>query len=301
MTETLLFLGIGSILVVGVATLVTAVLTLRSARRYVDLAEERMERLREGQDRLLLLLREERQRPKEESLPPETKQPAEEERERTIHAHQDGQPIRNAQRESRPAPFEEPSESAPVRHALATGEMAPPEPPETEKAPSNYSNAASEPGKEPRKVSTEPGKSPLAVWHPHPDDDVTPRGTLPGPAPRRSDAPMKMFRTLYDRYLDNYEGYVKLAERLYLSRDNDEAPAGSPAEREWEERLRRAYDGIERTVARLDILEESNPELATDDRVYQRTSIAQSHSNLTSHRPQGVVADKERADIFTGS
>ncbi len=128
------------------------------------------------------------------------------------------------------------------------------------------------------------GRHSLAVWHPHPDDDVNPGNISAGQAPAQSDAPLKMFHRYYDRYLDNYEGYVKLAERLYLVRDRGEVPPGSAAEWEWEERLRRANDGIERTTARLDLLEEYNPELATDDRVSRRASIARSDSELERSR-----------------
>jgi len=98
------------------------------------------------------------------------------------------------------------------------------------------------------------------------------------------EAPVKMFRRHYDKYLENYEGYVKLAERLYRMRDNAEVPTDSLAERQWEERLRRVTDGIERTTARLDLLEEYNPELATDDRISRRASIARSHSDLERSR-----------------
>jgi hypothetical protein len=93
-----------------------------------------------------------------------------------------------------------------------------------------------------------------------------------------------MFRRHYDKYLENYEGYVKLAERLYRMRDDAEMPPGSLAERQWEGRVRRVLDGIERTTARLDLLEEYNPELATDDRISRRASIAQSHSELEISR-----------------
>lgn len=264
MTETLLFVGVGAILIVAVATLVTAILTLRSARRYVELAEERMEGLREGQARLLRLLHEERA-------------------------------ARNPEREDRSSPAEGPDEGAPEHREPSRDETpSQREEPETGKLPTGHLGARSEPETESRTPSP-------AVWHPHPDDDVTPRGVSAGRVSRKSDAPMKMFRTLYDRYLDNYEGYVKLAERLHRSRADDEITVGSAAEREWEERLRRAYDGIERTIARLDILEESNPELATDDRVSQRAGIARSHSNLPPQRSRRAVTDEERTDIFTGS
>jgi hypothetical protein len=73
---------------------------------------------------------------------------------------------------------------------------------------------------------------------------------------------------------------VELAEKLYRSRDNGEVPPGSPAERRWEESLHRVSEGIERTTAKLDMLEERNPELATDDRVSHRANIARRHSKL---------------------
>ena len=128
------------------------------------------------------------------------------------------------------------------------------------------------------------GRHSLAVWHPHPDDDVNPGSASTGQEGAQSDAPLKMFHRYYDRYLDNYEGYVKLAERLYLMREKGEVPAGSAAEIEWEEKLRRAKDGIERTTARLDLLEEYNPELATDDRVSRRDNVARSYSELGKSR-----------------
>jgi hypothetical protein len=93
-----------------------------------------------------------------------------------------------------------------------------------------------------------------------------------------------MFRRHYDKYLENYEGYVKLAARLQQMRDAARVVPGSQAEREWEGRLRRVTDGIQRTTARLDILEEYNPELATDDRISRRAGIARSHRELERER-----------------
>jgi len=95
---------------------------------------------------------------------------------------------------------------------------------------------------------------------------------------------VEMFRMHYDKYLDNYEGYVKLAARLFRMRDDAEVVSGSVAEREWEERLRRVTDGIQRTTARLDILEEYNPELATDDRISRRAAIARNQRELEMQR-----------------
>ena len=118
-----------------------------------------------------------------------------------------------------------------------------------------------------------------AVWHPHPDDDVSP-ARVGGPG----GVTVEMFRMHYDKYLDNYEGYVKLAARLFRMRDDAEIEAGSAAEGEWDERLRRVTDGIQRTTARLDILEEYNPELATDDRISRRAAIARDQRELELQR-----------------
>jgi hypothetical protein len=89
-----------------------------------------------------------------------------------------------------------------------------------------------------------------------------------------------MFRKYYDRYLENYQGYVELAEGLYRARENGEVPTGSVEEREWREKLRRAKDGVARTTSRLDILEEHNPELASDKRISQRAGVARRHTEL---------------------
>src|SRR5215218_10652639 len=79
MTEALLFVGIGTLLMLGVATLGLAAFTLQHARRYVELAEARMEHLREVQARLLTFLNEERQRLKEEQRPEIRREPEERE------------------------------------------------------------------------------------------------------------------------------------------------------------------------------------------------------------------------------
>src|SRR5215212_6816648 len=69
MTEALLFVGIGTLLMISIATLGLAALALQHVRRYVELAEARMEHLREVQAILLTFLSEERQRLKEERRP----------------------------------------------------------------------------------------------------------------------------------------------------------------------------------------------------------------------------------------
>lgn len=132
----------------------------------------------------------------------------------------------------------------------------------------------------PAEVPPKDKKPRLGVWHPHPDDDVSRREASAGQARAQSDAPVNMFRKHYDKYLENYQGYVELAERFYRMRNSGQVTPGSLEEREWEERLRRVNDGIERTTARLDLLEEYNPELATDDRISYRAGLAQRHSEL---------------------
>ena len=109
---------------------------------------------------------------------------------------------------------------------------------------------------------------------PHPDDDVPRRGW--------NNSPARFFQKCYDRYLEHYEGYVRLAERIHGMCDEEEAIPGTLARREWEDKLRRAYDAIERTTQRLDMLEEHYPELATDsDRISSRIGTARLHAELT--------------------
>jgi hypothetical protein len=274
MTEALLFVSVGSLLTVGAMTLAIAALTLRNARRYVEVAEERMEYLREEQTRLLLFLLEERQSLKEE---------LEQVREgRELSTRRDAErridDLKRELLELRTVPRN-------PNVAQKSSTTRPEEP--VEKTPGTRQHAKPFPIEETTKANSTPSQSPpedkrprLAVWHPHPDDDVTRGGAPAGQAAGPGAAPVEMFRRHYDKYLENYEGYVKLAGRIYQMRGNAEISRGSLAEHEWEERLRRVNDGIKRTTARLDILEEYNPELATDDRVSRRASIARSHSEL---------------------
>jgi hypothetical protein len=290
MTEALLFVSVGALLTVGAATFTIAALTLRNARRYVELAEERMEYLREGQNRLLVLLLEERQSLKGE---------LEQEREQRLEAQQEREgpelrTRRDAERriddlkreilELRTVPRNR-EVAQKSSSALLEGlfeEMA-----GTREDKTLPTEETQRTGRTPRPAGSpenppEDKRPRLAVWHPHPDDDVNPSrgGQEAGP----SAAPVEMFRSHYDKYLENYEGYVKLAERIYQTRGNAESAHGSLGEREWEERLRRVNDGIKRTTARLDILEEYNPELATDDRISRRAGIARNHSELERSR-----------------
>jgi hypothetical protein len=301
MTEAWLFVGVGSLLLIGIATLGIATFTLRDARRYVELAEERLEHLREGQAHLLVFL-EERQSLKEE---------LEQEREQHLEAQRRAErvPMLQVQRRlTEEFGQETPSEA---RHEGEGRELRTRRGVERRigrlerelqvlrkvrqrrEAGQERSSPLSEGsfvGVPETRGLVEEKKAPppeednrprLAVWHPHPDDDVSPGRASAGTARAPSDAPVEMFRRHYDKYLENYEGYVKLAERIYRMRDDAGVAPGSLAEREWEERLRRVTDGIERTTARLDILEQYNPELVTDDRISHRASIARSHAELS--------------------
>jgi hypothetical protein len=298
MTETLLFVGVGSLLIVAAGTLTVAALTLRKARRYVELAEERLEYLREGQAQLLVFLLEERQSLKEE---------LEQEREQHLEAQRraERQPLLQVQRRLTEG-LGDPSPGA--RHEEAGRELRTRRGVERrigqlerelevlrrvqgrreagQEVPSllserSFAGVPETRGlAEEKRPQEEDNRPRLAVWHPHPDDDVSPRRASAATARAPGDAPIEMFRRHYDKYLENYEGYVKLAQRIYRMRD--EAPPGSLAKREWEERLRRVNDGIERTTARLDILEQYNPELVTDDRISHRAEIARRHGQLVS-------------------
>ena len=338
MAKALRFVGTGSLFTVGAATLVVAAYTLRTARRYVGLVEDRMEHLREEQAGLLGFLREERRVSKEESkrereqrleiqqkvewlnrefkqLQREQGQLAEkfererarrleyqqqqarqerEERERERERRDSEQKIEHLKRELRELREArqdrkiEQDSSPPVpagpSEGLPDGGELPGEEPlparrtqETERTP----RPASSPGKNasrPAKVQPTNKRPRLGVRLPHPDDVAD--GGRATVERTQSGTPVEVFRKHYDRYLENYRGYVELAEGLYQARDDGEMPPGSFEEREWQERMRRAKDGIERTTSRLDMLEEHNPELATDDRVSHRASVARRHSEL---------------------
>lgn len=265
MTEALLLVVVGSLVPISVATLVVAVLALRKAQQYVELVERRLESFQEGQILLLALLRQQGRSSEEE----QSEELVQQEHDRlalAVHARRSArQGIDEPERGLR-GPEVEPED----RSSLASEPPAGEKRSETRPRAANFPDTASS-----HPAKTAPDAPRRVVWHPHPDDDVSPtRAGEPG------EATVEMFRRHYDKYLENYEGYVKLAERLYRMRDEAEVPPGSVAVREWEGRLRRVADGIQRTTARLDILEEYNPELATDDRISRRASIARSQREL---------------------
>jgi hypothetical protein len=256
------------------------------------MVEQRLESFHEGQLLLLALLREQNRRPVEQSSAEERsvdeRASEEEQAEDLVRLERDRLELavhsrRHAGRgtaESEAAPRDRPPPQARERREAARRDPEAAEKPPKEETRGNEARprAANFPdtaSSRPAKPPPDDESPPRAVWHPHPDDDVSPaRAGEPG------DAAVEMFRRHYDKYLENYEGYVKLAARLYRMRDDAEVPPGSAAEREWDGRLRRVTDGIQRTTARLDILEEYNPELATDDRISRRAAIARSQREL---------------------
>jgi hypothetical protein len=253
MSATLMYVGIGAILATGVGIFAIAILFLQTARRYVDITEQRLELLREGEAFLLKIVQRQG-RALEESLQRESEQ-----RESVpemvgyVIGHQQGE-------ESSVSP---PPEDSHRRQRGARERRRPPEKEEAHKEQGKTGEAAS------RQVDDAPL---LGVQVPHPDDDVPGRGW--------NKSPGRFFQKCYDRYLEHYEGYVRLAERLQATRA--EADADPLVRRESEDKLRRAYDAIERTTQRLDVLEEHYPELATDsDRISSRIGTARLHADLT--------------------
>jgi hypothetical protein len=253
MSATLMYVGIGAILATGVGIFVIAILFLQTARRYVDITEKRLELLREGEAFLLKIVQRQG-RALEESLQRESEQ-------RESVPEMVGYVIRHQQGEE--SSVSPPPEDSHRRQRGARERRRPPEKEEAHKGQGKTGEVAS------RRVDNAPL---LGVQVPHPDDDV------PGGGWNKS--PGRFFQKCYDRYLEHYEGYVRLAERLQATRA--EADADPLVRRESEDKLRRAYDAIERTTQRLDVLEEHYPELATDsDRISSRIGTARLHADLT--------------------
>ncbi|CAA9415222.1 MAG: hypothetical protein AVDCRST_MAG01-01-1874 [uncultured Rubrobacteraceae bacterium] len=263
MSATLVYIGIGSGLAIGIALLVVAILFLRTARRYVDLAEERLELLRESEALLLRVVRQQGQ-DSEESW---QREPGRRERIPEVV----GQPLGQRAGEESSGNFPSPEgadrnvREAPGRGAQVSsaedGEQR------REGAPKAGAPGAAAP-------RPKDGAPLLGVKVPHPDDDVTPRG--------RSGSVANFFQRKYDLYLDQYERHVRLAERIHRMRDEAYGSLRTPRTQEWEDKLRRAYDAIDRTTQRLDLLEHHYPELATDGgRLSDRLDLSRLQAELT--------------------
>ena len=287
LNATLVYVGIGSGLAVGVALLTVAILFLCTARRYVDLAEERLELLREGLTR------------EGEALTPRA-------------ARQPGQGSRVSRQ-----PEPQRSDKTPEVVGRPFGRRGGDEPsgrfPPVPEGPDRRvregaggaedargrasSAAAGEQGREkapkagPRgaAASRPKGGAPiLGVKLPHPDDDATPRGY--------SNPAAEFFERKYDLYLEQYERYVRFAERIHRLRDEAREGPGILQTRGWEDKLGRAYEAIERTTQRLDLLEHHYPGLATDgDRLSVRLGLSRLQAELAERgerfgRPRPVHA-----------
>jgi hypothetical protein len=253
MSATLMYVGIGAVLATGVAILTIAVLFLQTARRYVDLTERRLELLQEREEFLLKLVQ-------RQGHALEVSREAE--RREKVSEMVGGTRGRRQGEES-------PGSRRPERHVremVRTGSSS-----EVEDEEQRRERI---PKADPTPARPKDGAPRLGVQVPHPDDDVPGRGW--------NNAPARFFQKCYDRYLEHYEGYVRLAERLHQMREEAEAAPGTLGKQEWEDKLRRAYDAIERTTQRLDMLEEHYPELATDnDRISSRIGTARLHAGLT--------------------
>lgn len=258
----MMYVGIGAVLATCVAILTIAVLFLRTARRYVDLTERRLELLHEREALLLALVQ-------RQGHAPEESQEREVERREKV-PEMVGNTRGRRQDEASPGSRRPEGLDRHVRGTPYRGSSSEVED-EEERTPKE----------DPEPARPKEGSPRLGVQVPHPDDDVPGRGW--------NKAPARFFQKCYDRYLEHYEGYVRLAERLHQMRDGVDAAPGSLVKREWENKLRRAYDAIDRTTQRLDMLEEHYPELATDnDRISSRIGTARLHAGLTERfgRPQ---------------
>ena len=256
MSATLVYVSIGAALATVVGIFAIVVLFLQTARRYVDLTEKRLELLREGEAFLLKVVQRQG-RALEESREREAQR---RESGPEMVGYPRGQQGEESPESRRPEGLDRHVPVAPVVHEPPAEDREQ----KRERTPKTGEAAS----------LTKDGAPLLGVQVPHPDDDVPRRGW--------NNSPARFFQKCYDRYLEHYEGYVRLAERIHGMRDEDEASRGTLARREWEDKLRRAYDAIERTTKRLDMLEEHYPELATDsDRISSRIGTARLHAGLT--------------------
>lgn len=263
LSATFVYFGIGSGLAIGFALLIVAILFLRTARRYVELAEERLELLREGEAPLPKVAWQQGHVSQESRRP----EPTRIEKIPEVVGH----PLGHRGGDETPGNF--PRSGGLDRNAReATGDMrGQVSPAEAGEQRREGTPKASTPGAAASRPKD--GAPLLGVKVPHPDDDVTPRG--------RNGSVSNFFQRKYDLYLEQYERYVRLAERIHRMRDEAGGRPGIPQTREWEDKLRRAYDAIERTTQRLDLLEHHYPELATDSgRLSHRLDLSRLQTEL---------------------
>lgn len=269
---------------------------LEQAREQRLEAEREVERLAERLRRESLLSRQEQERLAEALEQERAKRLEAEQRERSTYREAERR-IDRSERELREAQREARRESSPLVAKVSSGEAPGSSGLAREESPSvpvaRETTRTSRPASFPETTTPVPAtperaegsredkkRSRRAVWMPHPDDGAEGGRAPRSPGQARGDAPTEMFRKHYDKYLENYKGYLELAEGLYRARDEGEVPSGSLPKGEWEERVRRVNDGIQRTTARLDILEGHYPELVTDARISRRASLAKKHSEF---------------------
>src|SRR5215203_1321287 len=182
MSATLMYVGIGAVLATGVAILTVAVLFLQTARRYVDLTERRLELLQEGEVFLLKLVQ-------RQSHALEVSREREAERREKVgntRGRRQGEESPGSRRPEEPA--------RQVRETPHTGSSSEVEDEEQRRERT--------PKADPAPARTKDGAPRLGVQVPHPDDDVPGRGW--------NNSPARFFQKCYDRYLEHYEGYVRL-------------------------------------------------------------------------------------------
>src|SRR5215210_3275655 len=184
MSATLVYVGIGAALATVVGIFAIAVLFLQTARRYVELTEKRLELLREGEAFLLKVVQRQG-RALEESREREA-----ERREWVpeMVGHSLGQQAEESPGNRWPEGLDRHAQEAPDLH----------DPPEEDTEQRQESTPKAN-----EAVSRPKDSAPLlGVQVPHPDDDVPRRGW--------NNSPARFFQKCYDRYLEHYEGYVRL-------------------------------------------------------------------------------------------
>ena len=293
MTGALFVVSIVSLLTAAAITLAVAGFVLQRVQRYVELAEERIEALREGQEQLLRFLKQEHRagigmRELETSRSVENdseigfsrkdESPSTSENtERRIRQLESGiQALRESRQDAKvlekvsSLDIEGTFVGLPTdQETLFDEQTAPKDTPEQEDDTRTGWPAKAT---EPEHTADSSDHRDRVVKRLHPDDA---RRYSWNNTPAK-----KMFSEHYDRYLENYSGYVELAEEIYRVWCGDEISSDYPAQQECKQKLRRAKDGIARTTTRLDILEQYNPELASDRRISHRAEIAQNHAEL---------------------
>ncbi len=172
MIEVLLLVSTGSFLILGSATVVIATLVLRKARRYVELAELRIERLSQGQAHLLALLDESPQGPEaseqRRNVAKEREQSARREADRRIEQlERELRQLRGTRRETPSPVLAELSQEYTVARRPAGEENPSARKTETTSRPAELPETTAQ---KPPTVKLGGGRSGRGLLVPHPDD-----------------------------------------------------------------------------------------------------------------------------------